>query len=500
MAAIITENFRLHNAEQFYESFSEASASAYYLFIGKPTPYSSTTSGGTDSSPPTPADDVTTEFYSWDSMIAAKKIASTDITYAIPRRDWASGTVYDMYEHNISSDNTTTSSASNLYDSKFYFRTSANRVYKVIDNNGGDSDGITAEPSNESTSLFTAGTYVLKYMYTISASDQEKYLTTDFMPVSTDSTVSAAATDGAIESLIVTNAGSGMAEGTYYAAVYGDGTNAGGSSGAIVRITVSGDSVASFGTTAGTDTTIHAAGAGYTYGTVNLGAGYTFEDPELSTTKNTGGSGATIAVVIGPKGGHGYDAVKELGGHYVMTRTTLTGAEADDVLAGNDFRNLGIVVDPTTYGTSTVASATTYRQTYALKLTSTSGTFTPDEKITQASTDAIGKVVEWDSSNSILYYQQEKYSDFGTNSTTGAYVAFSGANAVTGASSSATGTPDSSADSAVTLTNGSTITFSDGYANPELAADSGKVIYTENRRPISRATDQTEDIKVIVEF
>ena len=118
MAAIITENFRLHNAEQFYESFSEASASAYYLFIGKPTPYSSTTSGGTDSSPPTPADDVTTEFYSWDSMIAAKKIASTDITYAVPRRDWASGTVYDMHEHNISSDNTTTSSASNLYDSK----------------------------------------------------------------------------------------------------------------------------------------------------------------------------------------------------------------------------------------------------------------------------------------------------------------------------------------------------------------------------------------------
>ena len=500
MAAIITENFRLHNAEQFYESFSEASASAYYLFIGKPTPYSSTTSGGTDSSPPTPADDVTTEFYSWDSMIAAKKIASTDITYAVPRRDWASGTVYDMYEHNISSDNTTTSSASNLYDSKFYFRTSANRVYKVIANNGGAAAGITAEPSNESTSLFTAGTYVLKYMYTISASDQEKYLTTDFMPVSTDSTVSAAATDGAIESLIVTNAGSGMAEGTYYAAVYGDGTNAGGSSGAIVRITVSGDSIASFGTTAGTDTTIHAAGAGYTYGTVNLGAGYTFSDSELSTASNTGGSGATISVVIGPKGGHGSNAINELGGHYVMTRTTLTGAEADDVLAGNDFRNLGIVVDPTTYGTSTVASATTYRQTYALKLTSTSGTFTPDEKITQASTDAIGKVVEWDSSNSILYYQQEKYSDFGTNSTTGAYVAFSGANAVTGASSSATGTPDSSADSAVTLTNGSTITFSDGYANPELASDSGKVIYTENRRPISRATDQTEDIKVIVEF
>ena len=100
----------------------------------------------------------------------------------------------------------------------------------------------------------------------------------------------------------------------------------------------------------------------------------------------------------------------------------------------------------------------------------------------------------------ILYYQQERHADFGTNSSTGAYVAFSGANAVTGASSSATATPDASADAAVTLTNGSTITFTDGYANPELAYDSGDIIYKENRRPISRATDQTEDIKIIVEF
>ena len=62
-------------------------------------------------------------------------------------------------------------------------------------------------------------------MYTISQSDSSKYLTTDFIPVSTNSTVSAAATDGAIESLKVT-AGSGYTDGTYYAAIYGDGTSA----------------------------------------------------------------------------------------------------------------------------------------------------------------------------------------------------------------------------------------------------------------------------------
>ena len=55
----------------------------------------------------------------------------------IPRRNWSNGTVYDMYDDNISSSNTTTSGASNIYDSSFYFMTSDYRVYKVLDNNDG---------------------------------------------------------------------------------------------------------------------------------------------------------------------------------------------------------------------------------------------------------------------------------------------------------------------------------------------------------------------------
>ena len=56
-------------------------------------------------------------------MIAAKKITSSDIVRVIPRRNWANSTTFDMYEHDISSSNTTTSGASNLYDSTFYFIT-----------------------------------------------------------------------------------------------------------------------------------------------------------------------------------------------------------------------------------------------------------------------------------------------------------------------------------------------------------------------------------------
>ena len=498
MSAIITEKFRSHNATNFYESFTESSPNTYYLFIGKATPFTTGTSGGSDSSPSTPADSVSREFYNWDAMIAAKKIPSTDITYALPRRDWSNGTTYDMYDDDISSSNTATSGATNLFDSSFYFITSDYRVYKVLDNNGGSAYS-GSEPTSTSTSPFALGGYVLKYMYALTASEAAKYLTTDYMPVSDDSTVTTAATDGKIESLSIT-AGAGYTDGTYYAAVYGDGTSAGTSSGAIVRITVSSGSIASFGLTAGSDTTIHDGGAAYTYGTVNLGSSYTFSDAALSSSSSMGsGTGGAVGVIISPKNGHGYSAINELGGHYVMTATTLTQDEGDDVSTANDFREVGLVVDPTTYGTSTVASASTARMTFAVKFSSSSGTFDADEKISNSS-GAIGKVVEWDSTNSILYYHQERFGDYGTNSTTGAYTAFSGTGTITGGTSGATGTPSSSSTETVTLANNNTIAFTSGYANPELQPDSGDIIYIENRKPIQRASDQTEDIKLIIEF
>ena len=498
MAAIITEKFRQHNADQFFESFSEDSKSTYYLFVGKATAFTSGTTGGSDSSPPTPSDSPTdTEFYAWDSMIAAKNIPSSDITYAIPRRNWVNGTVYDMYDDNISSSNTTTSGASNLYDSSFYFMTSDFRVYKVLDNNGGTAYS-GAEPTSESTSPFALGGYVLKYMYQVTSSEAAKFLTSDFIPVSNDSTVSAAATDGKIESLKIT-AGSGYTNGTYFAAVFGDGTSAGTSSGAVVRITVSGGAIQSFGLTAGSDTTIHAGGAGYTFGTVNLGAGFTFSDSGLTSASNMGGSGGAVEVVISPKNGHGNDAIGELGGHFVMTATTLSQAEGDDITTSNDFRQVGIVVDPTNFGTSTVATASTARQTFVVKGSSVSGTFEVDEKITQATTGAVGKVVEFDSTRSLLYFQQERFGDFGTTSTNGDHSVFEGTNVITGATSSATLTPSSDSET-ITLANNNTLATTSGYQNPELQPDSGNIIYLENRKPIQRDSDQTEDIKLIIEF
>ncbi len=108
--------------------------------------------------------------------------------------------------------------------------------------------------------------------------------------------VSATKTGGAISSVNVVNAGSGYTNGTYYAAVSGDGNNQGTATGAVIRIVVRENKIASFGTTLATETTIHRSGSGYTFGNIRLTSGFTFSDPELTTTSDMGGSDGLILI------------------------------------------------------------------------------------------------------------------------------------------------------------------------------------------------------------
>ena len=485
MAAIITNKFRINNAEQFVESFSESAATTYYLFIGRAHSWATdadvqgnSINEGTDASPPTPNDDVTSEFYNYDDMIGAKLISSSDVSHVIPRRNWTTGTTYDMYEHNISSSNAANSGATNLFDSNFFVMNSSNAVYKVIENDGATAS--TVEPTSTSNSIFeTSDGYRWKYMYSLTSAETLNFMSTDFIHVSTDSTVSAAAVDGALDTILVVAGGSSFntSSGSTISAIpiRGDGT------GGIASVTISSGAIAT--------ATVTTAGSGYTFAYIR--------DADIIAATNAGGagSGSNLNVIIPPKGGHGSNAVKELGGFFVMLNKSLVGVEGtSDIGVGNDFRRIGLVRDPTNFGTSTVASATTRRQLYAIKFGSVSGTFTADEEINQASTGAVGKVVEFDSTNLILYYYQTRFPDVGTDSN-GNLTAFSGANAITGQSSSASATPDTSNSNTV---NG--VEFSSGYANPELAYDSGDIIYVEERSPITRASDQTENVKLIIEF
>ena len=485
MAAIITNKFRINNAEQFYESFSEASPETYYLFVGRAHSWASdadvqgnTIAEGTDASPPTPNDDISSEFYNWDDMLGAKIIASTDVSYCIPRRNWTTGTTYDMYEHNVGSSNTANSGATNLFDSTFIVMNSAYAVYKCIENDGATAS--TTEPTSTSNSIFsTADGYRWKYMYSLTSAETLNFMSTDFIHASTDSTVSAAAVDGALDTILVVAGGSGytLSTGSTITAIpiRGDG------SGGVCSVTISAGAIAS--------ATVTTAGTGYTYAYI------TSADVVAGTNAAGGGSGCNLNVIIPPKGGHGYNALKECGAYYVMVNKSLTGAEGtSDIGVSNDFRRIGLVKNPTNYGTTTVASATTRRQLHAAVFSSVSGTFTADEEINQASTGAVGKVIEYDSTNKILYWYQTRFPDVGTDSD-GNLTAFSGANAITGQSSSASATPNTS-DSTTT----NAVVFASGYSTPELVADSGDILYVENRSPITRASDQTENIKLIIEF
>ena len=229
----------------------------------------------------------------------------------------------------------------------------------------------------------------------------------------------------------------------------------------------------------------------------NVGSGYTYayiRNADIVSAGATSLSGAELDVIIEPKGGHGFNAIKELGGFFVMMNTNFEAGETSnsgDFTTANDFRKVMLMRDINSGGSA--ATATTLRNTKAVLVTSPSGNFTVDEEINQATTGAVGKVVEWDSSNNILYYIQTRFNDEGADSN-GNLTAFSGANTITGQSSSVTATPSTSS------TTVDSVVFTSGYNAGEINADTGDIMYVENRSPITRAADQTENVKLIIEF
>jgi hypothetical protein len=432
MPGLATSNFRLHNAEQFVEAFSEAANTSMYLYIGGTTPY--TDGSEISSNYATPLNDTANvEYIPWRDLIAVKRIQSSDIANGIRRFDWATGTIYDMYDH---TDNTLSS-----IDKKFQVITEEYNVYKCLSNNYGAAS--TSKPTGTGTSEVTyADGYIWKYMYTVSTSDALKFVTKDYIPVKTDSTISAASVDGAIHFIKKITGGSGYYQANTSISIVGDGTSATCSpiitDGALAGVTVS-----------------------------NKGSGYTF-----ATAVITGvGVGATALPIISPKDGHGENAIKELYGTYVMINARLSGSESNTIPTTNDYRKLGLIRDPFLYGTTTKAYGSNYRTTYRYTIPSPTANYTVDE-VVSATVDGVtttAYVVEWDSTNKYLYTTKPVPKDITTAVT------------ITGLTSAATGTANT-------------------VNNPGLQPYTGDIIYVENRGKITRTADQIEDIKLIIQF
>ena len=426
MASIVTSKFRVHNAQQFVESFSEAANTTMYMFVGKNTTFPD------DNNPPTPVNSTANiEFTPWRDMFGAKRVQSTDVTHAVERYNWTSGTVYDAYDDQDT----------NLVDDDFYVLTEDYNVYKCLFNAGGTAS--TTKPTGVSTLQFTtADGYIWKYMYTVSTSNALKFLTNDYIPVQTltsdDGTdqwdVQQAAVDGAIHVIKVTAGGSGYATAPAVT-ITGDGT------GATANSTITANVV--------TAVTVTNIGSGYTRATVSFASG-----------------AATATAIISPKGGHGANAVEELSGKFVMVNSRLDGSESNTISTANEFRQVGLVRDPVLFGTSTRATASSVRQTFRYTVANT-GNYTLDEVVTSGSNTAF--VVEWDATNSYLYTTKPLNQNFANGA------------------------------SIVGATSGTSRTIT-AISTPTLDPYSGDILYVENRVPIARATDQIEDVKLIIQF
>ena len=547
MPAIVTNKFRIHNAKQFVEAFDEITYTSgdaitdasgllnthMYLFIGKVTAWAD------DTAPPTPTDSVSNTVYNhWRDMIAAKKIGSTDISHVAPRYNWTTGTNYFAYLHSNNS----------LFDQQFYVMTDDYNVYKCLSNNNTDG-ASTTKPSGTGTAIVSTGDgYKWKFLYQISAARALKFVTPSYIPTqrvrkanlaianTTDSSfqyaVEIAANtsgNGAIEVVHVTSGGSNyrfetgslatFTETTTTAKISGTGLSddyiigsdiyftsgdQSGKGGTITDFVASTDVVTWAPATSaapatgdtysiGPKVTITGDGHGGNVRATNTASGvlgdivvvaggnnYGNAVATVTTTSGVGtqGSGAALVPVIGPRGGHGDDAIEELGGFFVMVNSRLEYGESGNFTTNKDFRKIGLVAQPL-FANGDVATSSTIDQCVTVTIQSWNSTaYAEDETVTGALSGATGKVVDFKSNTTLRLVDVTT----GTGTTTG-YDGIAGsfrANEVlAGASASAN---------------------SSAVAGGDLKKFSGDVLYVENRSPVTRADDQIEDVKLIIEF
>jgi hypothetical protein len=607
MAAIISDKFRIFNAQQFLESLSEGSSDVgnertrMYFFVGRPqrwdaylevynknstafavgqtvyigASFAAATFKGTirevrenslllysigptvssapalgsnlkcwdgtadtgataltgvyryatEDVPPLPLDNLSEKYSVYDDFIALKRITSDYARSVIRRYNWdlTANPKFDMWRPDYFATangivgNQSGTGASSIADSKFYVINSQYEVFKCLYNGTTPAypsgQNATSEPKttpSPGTGTYAGGLYkeesgtagyIWKYMFTVPTDDVIRFLSTDFIPIvqpsnASRAAVQAAAVAGSINVILVRNAGSNLPNGTFYAPILGDGT------GGVAKLVIASGAI--------TAATVQTAGSGYTYASVALktgtGSGATayglFTDSALTTSQTVGGTAVgSVVVVLPPQGGHGgADMEGELNAKRVMTNIRLTYAEGSgDFPVDNDFRRIGIIRDPYNYGTTTYATVDTLNSLYAVKITGATASYQADEIISQTvnGNTAYGTVVSWtldsgSTTSGVLKYIQSPE----LHTSNGKVRSFaSGANTIAGASSGAAGSVDAT-------TNGTIlgVTFTNGFATPEIENNSGEIIYVENRRLITRAADQIEDIKLVIEF
>jgi hypothetical protein len=531
MPAIISDQFRILNAENFVKSVSGVgdTSNKYYTFIGLPNCLNPATGGSPNwiTNTPSPLDGFQEENQIKENIIAMKQITNQDVRRLVRKVTWTVGTTYEMYRHDYNIYNPSpVSNSSSLYESNYYVINQDLRVYICLQN-GSDPENPKGRPSYDEPTFIDlepreAGSsgdgYLWKYLYTIKPSEIVKFDSIEYIPVPDEWGISGEsistknnAVDGKIEVVLVTNRGSNyqpISTSFSNVPILGDG------SGGKATITID-----SFGKVS--EIFVTDGGKNYTYGTIEFkpGAPGSETNGPLNQLTNVGigtTSFASFNVIIPPKGGHGYDIYRELGAYRVLLYSRFETLESNpDIILGNDFARVGIILNPKVIGSSTeVLNTSLVSGLQALKLSgiTTNTTYGIDSIIKQTvglGSTAIGFVASWDSITGVLKYYQStglassetgyKIIPFTSNPDPG-YGTTINCSSIIGPALSIN-----------TNFNGITTTinnriyqlgldFVSGISSAEYNKKSGEIIYIDNRQPIPRSSSQKEDIKVILEF
>ena len=442
MSALLTKNFKILMAQQVY-NLLDLGANAYlpaerksylYAFFGKHLPWNvGTEAAGT----PSETEAAINDYYK--RGVLAKQLSYDNASLVVPRINWTAGTVYNTYDANAN----------------FYILNSKDQVFKCLSNVSiGTVSTQQPELTLSTTSLEepyveTSDYYKWKYMYTLTSLQKQKFLTDDWMPVSTNKFVRAAAKPGSIDIVTVTNTGNNYTNGTVQniITIDGDGT------GAILKANVSGGKVR--------NVIIQNRGNYYTY------ANLTFTDV-------SGGVGtlAAATVSIAPHDGHGYSPVHELGASTILFNVEFEQTEGGALPVDNDFREVVLFRNPYVYNTTTLATAKTYTLYTLVKVSPGVGDFNNDEVVYQGATydnaTFTADVISFGETSNLLYLNNVR----GTLQTN---------QAIRGLQTGA-------------------IRIVNSITNPTLDLYSGKILYISDKLPITRDPAQTERIRFILSF
>jgi hypothetical protein len=452
---VITDQFKKQVLDKLLLDLDSTSV-RYYAAIGRSEDWNASDLATV------PTNDKRSARESRSSLQSAKLIE--DASYVIPRRVWVANLVYSPYDDNDVG----------FPENPFYVINSNNEIYICLEQ-GVKQDGSaslsTVQPTGNTigTPFRTADGYTWKFLYSIGALRADKFLSSAYMPVRfvgfTDSDSPAEdlqqeivqnnAVSGQILAYRIQNGGSGYTSDPQVSIV-GNGTGAIGyairAGETIVAVKVKEDSAGNSGSSY--------YGTGYDYANVIISGG--------------GGDSCTVRPIIGQQAGVGADPVIDLKSNGVMFNSKPDGRENDDFIVGDEiFRQVMLLRNPRVDSANGTLLTTTSAHALDKIIHDGSGFVKANVQKSQiqgVTSGAVAIIDDTNDSDTIWYHQSE---------TTG-FTPFQVAEEIQVVGN--------------TNINGSITSKLEGDFNPH----TGELLYIDNRSAVTRSTDQTEDLKIVI--